>query len=119
MGSDQKGSPDGKLYVLWESPIGAMWNAAWLTDSEDARALYAGPDGKAWCLMMPGGVEWIVYGPSRNEGKNGPKWTVTGTPPIITAHPSIAIAKLFHGFVQNGVVSPDCEGRMYKEPFTA
>ncbi len=110
-----KGSPDGKLYVLRESPPGAMWHAHWLEDATPNR--YTGPDGKAWCLMMPGGVEWIVYGHSSiGEGKDrkeGPKWQVSGAPPNITAHPSIAIGKRYHGFVKGGVISADCEGRKF------
>jgi hypothetical protein len=111
-----KGSPDGNLYVLRELPVGAMWNASWFVDDEGGRARYAGPDGKGWCVMMPSRQEWIVYGPSSDNTK----WQVTGVPPMITVHPSIAINnKLktdegYHGFIKGGVISEDCEGRKFE-----
>lgn len=102
-----RGCPDGILRTLRELPIGAMWNAWWLADVADGR--YTGPDGKAWCVMMPGGIEWIVYGPS----SDGKKWDVQGAPPIITASPSIGIGGLYHGFIKAGIISEDVDGRAY------
>lgn len=112
-----QGAPDGRLYRLRDAdlPIGAMWIADWLTDWPEGRAKFAGAAGQAWCLRLPGDTEWIVYGPSTS----GPKWDVQGAPPGITVSPSINAQGRYHGYVKNGVVSPDCEGRTSKEPFTA
>lgn len=37
-------------------------------------------------------------------------WTVTGSPPLITVHPSVDFddegVKHYHGFIQNGVIGP-------------
>lgn len=113
-----RGAPDGKLYRLRELPPGAMWDAYWFCDTPEGRARYAGPDGKAWCLMTPCGVEWIVYGPSSNGGK----WQVTGVPPQLTASPSIGLnisaglahpTRSYHGFLRDGVLTEDQDGRTF------
>lgn len=99
-----KGAPAG-LCILREAPIGAMWDAHWLDHDK-----WKGPDGKSWCVMMPGGIEWIVYGPS----SNGSPWDVQGTPPAITVSPSIGIGGRYHGFIKGGVISEDVDGRKYE-----
>lgn len=106
-----KGAPDGKLYTLRDMPPGATWHADWFPEGDPT---FAGPDGKVWCVMMPGGVEWIVYGPSRDaQGNAGAKWQVAGAPPAITVHPSIGIGKRYHGFIKGGIVSEDYDGRKF------
>lgn len=40
-------------------------------------------------------------------------WSVTGDAPNITMYPSINLSGIYHGFLQNGVLSDDCEGRKY------
>ncbi len=100
-----KGAPEGKLYILREMPIGGMWDAYWL-DADKFR----GPDGKSWCVMMPGGQEWIVYGPS----SDGKPWSVKGFPPGITVQPSIGVGKLYHGFIKGGIITEDVENRKYE-----
>jgi len=107
-----RGAPDEKLYVLRENPPGATWNAHWMAENDKPNGQWTGPDGKAWCVMMPGGVEWVVYcyasGPEPRH-----KWLVEGTPPNITVSPSINLVGVYHGFVKGGVVAEDCEGRTY------
>ena len=50
-----------------------------------------------------------------SNGNHG--WTVTGEPPNITVSPSInsspGYPDGYHGFLQNGVISDDLEGRKY------
>jgi len=99
-----KGSPDGNLYIRRELPPGAMWVVDWLDSN-----IYKGPDGKAWSLMLPGGAEWLVYGPAGGGGK----WDVQGVPPDITVSPSINCEGVYHGFVKQGLVAEDCEGRTF------
>lgn len=41
-------------------------------------------------------------------------WQVTGEPPLITVSPSINLAGAYHGWIQNGIISDDCEGRTYE-----
>ncbi len=111
-----EGSPDGKLYTLGDHPPGAIWHCDWMEDIKNNP--YAGPDGKVWALMLPSGCEWLIYGPS----SQGPKWDVKGTLPEITVSPSIAQqgGRVYHGFVKNGIVTRDCEGRKFPQwPETA
>lgn len=99
------GAADGRLYILRELPPGGCWDAHWM---EHAR--YKGPDGKSWACMMPCMVEWMVYGPSSDDTL----WTVTGTIPNITVHPSIAVGGLYHGYIKGGEISEDVEGRKFE-----
>lgn len=84
------------------APPGAMWDAPWMADA------WAGPDGRALYLRLPDGHDWFVDGPSRSGGH----WERTGEPPRITARPSIA-SPGYHGWLTDGVLSPDLEGRSY------
>ena len=105
-----KGAPDGKLHLLRANPPGATWAADWFPE-EGPNGNYTGPDGKVWCVMLPGGMEWIIYGYASGSPKS--KWHVEGTVPNITVSPSIAQIGVYHGFVSGGVISNDCEGRQY------
>lgn len=57
------------------------------------------PDGTAWCMDY--------------AARNGPGWEVTGEPPHLTARPSIA-SEGYHGWLDDGVLSDDLEGRTYE-----
>lgn len=83
-------------------PIGAMWDAPWFSDH------WRGPDGRCLILRLPDGTDWCIDGPANN----GPGWQRSGEPPLITATPSIASGR-YHGFLQNGVLTDDLEGRSY------
>ncbi len=96
---------DGQEYTLHPSrpdrpPAGAMWRSDWLEPE------MAGPDGISLSVMLPGGYEWAIDGPSTSGGG----WTRTGTPPKITANPSIKSPN-YHGWLQDGVLSDDIDGR--------
>jgi hypothetical protein len=43
-------------------------------------------------------------------------WTVTGAAPNLTCSPSINAIGDWHGWLQNGVLSDDVEGRTYEVP---
>jgi len=102
-----RGAPDGLLYQRSELPPGAVWQAHWMEDIKDNP--YAGPDGKVWAVMLPAMIEWLVYGPS----SDGTKWKVEGTLPGITVYPSISQVGHYHGWIKDGVITPDCEGRAF------
>lgn len=109
-----RGTADGKLYRLKDLPPGAIWRAPWLEGIKNNA--YAAPDGKVWALKMPSGGEWLIYGPSSGGGK----WSVQGTLPRITALPSIHEVGSYHGYVRDGVITDDCEGKQFpKWPSTA
>lgn len=85
------GSPDGKLYPLREGPPGSTWVCDWFPE-EGPNGHWTGPDGKVWAVMMPGGIEWIIYSYASGDPKT--KWDVQGTPPMITVSPSIHQARV-------------------------
>lgn len=84
------------------APAGAMWHAPWMADA------WHGPDGRALYLRLPDGHDWFIDGPSRSGGG----WERTGEPPRLTARPSIA-SPGYHGWLTDGVLSADLEGRTY------
>jgi hypothetical protein len=72
---------------------------------------------QALFIQLPDGV-WCMDGlASGDPTKKG--WTVTGEPPNITVAPSInsnrGNRKGYHGFLQNGVLTDDLEGRTYDD----
>jgi hypothetical protein len=87
----------GPATTLDDAPPGAMWFAWWFSES------CRGPDGKTLVLKTPGG-DWIID----HVASNGPGWTRTGTPPKVTARPSIGIGGKpgegwkYHGFLTDG-----------------
>lgn len=56
-------------------------------------------------VVCPNGREWCVDAKS----SNGDGWTVTGEPPRITCSPSILVPG-YHGFLRDGVFTPDLDG---------
>lgn len=61
--------------------------------------------------LPPGGGDFFVDYKS-TDGASG--WIVTGEMPVITVSPSINAAGAYHGWIQNGVLTDDCEGRKYE-----
>lgn len=67
-------------------------------------------------VFLPSGDEWIVDAREVHDGQLGARgWTVTGEAPALTVSPSILVRgrSTYHGFLQNGVLSDDCEGRRF------
>lgn len=52
------GHPSGELYTFHSAPIGAMWDAYWMSG-------WKGPDGICLVVKTPGG-DWMVDGPCSN-----------------------------------------------------
>jgi hypothetical protein len=104
------GCPDGKLHLLRDHPPGATWICDWFP-KEGPNGQWTGPDGNVWAVMMPAGVEWIIYS---HASQSNQKWQVTGTPPGITVSPSILQVGLYHGFIKDGVITEDCDGRKFE-----
>lgn len=64
-------------------------------------------------VMTPGGC-WCVDEKPFVSGKYQESgWTVTGEAPNITCSPSINFPGRYHGYLINGVLSDDLEGRRY------
>lgn len=101
------GAPDGKLYRLRELPPGAVWRASWM---EDNAKTYGNARGEVWAVQMPCMIEFIIYA----KGEDGRGWDVRGELPGITVSPSIHQIGEYHGYIQDGVISEDCEGRAFR-----
>lgn len=99
--------PGGRETTLRDAPAGAMWDAFWLAGIKPY--LDRSPDGRVLVCMLPDGREWIID----DAASNGPGWTRTGTPPLVTATPSI-LTPDYHGFLTGGVLTDDLEGRRYE-----
>jgi hypothetical protein len=60
-------------------------------------------------ICLPDGWHWCIDQKASN-GLEG--WQVSGEVPNLTASPSI-LSPGYHGFLQNGVLTDDLEGRTY------
>lgn len=97
--------------------VGDMWFAPHMLEQEWTYGFKLSAEyrrdweGKRAPLMviLPNGSQFCVDGATTDDGDGG--WTVTGEPPLITVSPSINVVGLYHGFLQNGVLSDDVEGR--------
>lgn len=85
----------GEELVRDDFPAGAMYDSWWLP--------WKGPDGVSLTVVLPDGTHWPVDGPE-GGGSNRP-WTRTGTPPQVTADPSIRTPN-YHGWLRDGVLRP-------------
>ncbi len=89
--------PGGRRFGLRNAPWGAMWDARWHWEK--------GPDGRCIYVQTPCG-EWCID--SRCNKSHKP-WQRSGTPPRITARPSILIGgstpeRQYHGWLTEGVL---------------
>ena len=70
------------------------------------------------CVKLPsGGSEWnIDLGRRINAsgGRQVPAWTRTGEAPNVTVTPSINNVGRYHGWLTNGVLTDNCEGRKFQ-----
>lgn len=119
----------GNKFTQRDAPIGSMWYSEW-----HERFSFPSPDGKALVVKLPANNEWCVDGQASNcqapckncaqpfeahaKGQTECKdfqhsdpnhrcWQRSGTPPMITASPSIQVPG-YHGFLQNGQLTDPC-----------
>jgi len=95
--------PDtGDEMPLRFAPAGAMYDASWFP-------AFSGPDGLSLTVVLPGWEgPWHIDGPSGTGGR----WARTGVPPLVTVTPSINVPGKYHGWLSNGVLTDDVEGRV-------
>lgn len=100
--------------------VGDMWPAPWLVRDGDGRSFFlsdaylaarkAGTVTRMPLIVrLPGGTDFCVDGPASGGGG----WNVTGEPPAVTLTPSINVVGSYHGWITNGVITDDCEGRTF------
>ena len=87
--------------------IGAMWP---VNAPEDTHAPVH------WFVRLPNGGLFDIHSVSSSDHK---PWDVVGEAPNFTVNPSINFhpgdrQHGWHGWLQNGVLSDDCEGRTYR-----
>lgn len=95
------------------------WQAAmsWqckLTDHEHKHkigAIWHYPTETRLFITLPCGSMFPADG--HHDAPNGVGWTVTGEPPNITMTPSIRVHGGWHGYITNGVLSDDVEGKTW------
>lgn len=88
----KRGDHGAMWTTIKDAPVGAMWYADWYP--------WLGPDQHCLVVKTPGG-EWIVDKPPTNESQG---WSRTGSPPFITASPSIHFPGKYHGWLRDGVL---------------
>lgn len=66
-------------------------------------------------VMLPPRDLFCVDAMCWDHGRHYGGWTVTGEAPLITLSPSINMVGSYHGWLQNGILSDDCEGRKYEQ----
>jgi len=105
--------------------IGDCWPAPWLVAEGEVRTFFlsdahlaaraAGAITRAPLVVrLPGGTDFCVDGPTFSAGQRGTGgWAVTGEPPGLTLAPSINIGGSYHGWIQGGVITDDCDGRKF------
>lgn len=107
----EKSSTDGGG-VPWEP--GFCWRASPLTP-ESIRSpewIASGRDYFIW-IVIPGlDGKNHLFTPDRMSSNGVSGWEVTGELPNITLRPSIGAVE-YHGWVTDGVLSDDIEGRTY------
>lgn len=90
--------PTGNCYPKHQVPVGGMWHAWWARDFPDLS--HANDPLGPLHVMLPGGLWWNVDGPC----KKGEYWTRRGTPPMVTAEPSILVPG-YHGWLRDGALT--------------
>lgn len=104
-------------------PVGAIYPATWLIDrAEGWLASSLSPRYRAdwmasrppYVVKLPDGTEFCIDSRATRDGQFvGDGWTVAGELPRVTLSPSINIVGSYHGWIADGVISDDCEGRRF------
>lgn len=104
---------------LWDDvKIGDAW---WLSPDDAAWPTPVGTKHRhltrvLWVALPAANGEhhpFCVHSPATSEGSHGAGWDVSGEAPKITVSPSINIVGSYHGWIRDGVISDDCEGRKF------
>ena len=66
-------------------------------------------------IMLPGRALFCIDSKSWRDEVYSGGWTVTGEAPNMTLSPSINMHGTYHGYLKDGVLSDDVEGRTYGE----
>ena len=89
--------PDGSEVWHRDLPPGALFDSWWMPEGWKT-------GGEALTLVLPDLRPWNMDGPASSGGR----WTRTGTPPKVTARPSILSGEgpsSYHGWLTDGVLT--------------
>jgi hypothetical protein len=65
-------------------------------------------------VLMPGRNYLLVDGKCYDDKKGyHDGWIVKGIPPLLTVTPSLNLVGRYHGYITNGVITDDVEGRKF------
>lgn len=98
--------------------VGDVW-FTWSLDGVDLCDVLSVEYTRDWAgvrppvvIRLPGPVDVCLDRQVDGEGGHG--WTVRGVAPHLTVTPSVNIIGVYHGFIRDGFVTPDCQGRLYR-----
>lgn len=98
--------PGDMYYAPWqlEPAYREGLSARYFTEHSETRApvVVILPDGTPFCVDQRA---W------NNGGYFGDGWTVTGDVPVITVSPSINVVGSYHGYIIEGEITDDIDGR--------
>lgn len=91
-------------------PPGGMFHSSMAPPFTSGRAF---DDGiPSFVVCVPGKSLWQMHHPG-TDGRS--IWKITGEIPIVTAHPSIHYVGIYHGWLKDGIVSEDVDGRRFDD----
>lgn len=90
-------SDGGEAVTIRDAPPGAMWWADWLDGRSWTSKFHVERGGGPHLIVQTPGGQWDID----SKSLNGEGWQRTGTPPDITATPSIVAGK-YHGRLRDG-----------------
>lgn len=99
--------------------VGDMWFAPEMVEqghyhgyalSNEYKRDWQGKRYPIW-VVLPSGTHFCIDSQVTDDGGRG--WSVTGEAPNITVTPSINAVGIYHGFLVNGVLSEDVDGRTF------
>ncbi len=108
--------------------IGDAWPAPWLLEStwgewlsDDFKRQHAAGGRLPLVVRLPGPTDFCVdfntWSTREVDGKRrlvfGPPWQVSGPPERLTVAPSINCPGVYHGYIRDGVITDDCDGRRF------
>lgn len=108
-------TPDLKAFVTDEGREQArIPGAMWWASPDSLPKDHSVPAGafdrfpKLLCVRLPSGGSFHPQIPPAGESHG---WEITGEPPKVTIRPSINHVGVYHGYLTDGVLSDDLEGR--------
>lgn len=110
---DLKFFKDGKEIEWSKLPVGSMWFSHSRPKISQEKPILDDPE-PLLSVRLPGLIDWCIDRP----GSQDSRWTRTGNPPDISTQPSINFVGLYHGYISEGYVTDDYDGRKFNDDGT-